>query len=77
MMFLQQLPVDAISTGNPRVDTWIQLGIVLASAGATAASIIQSRRTPKPSRTRSKRHTPAPVPRSQVQKELDALGGRK
>jgi hypothetical protein len=75
-MFLQHWTLQPNTTGNPRVDALIELGIVLASAAATIASIITARRTPKSSSTRTRRHTPAPVPRTRVRKTLDGLNGQ-
>jgi hypothetical protein len=75
-MFLQDWTLQPNTTGNPRVDALIQLGIVLASAGATIASIVTAHHNSKPSGTRRKRHTPAPVPRTRVSKALDDLNGQ-
>jgi hypothetical protein len=75
-MFLQDWTLQPGTTGNARVDALVSLGIVLASAGATIASIIATHHTHKPSGSRRKRHTPAPVPRTRARKELDAMNGQ-
>ncbi len=73
-MVMLQVPVIP-PTGNEKVDSIVQLSILGLSLGSVLIAGWQGKKKRVASKPVKRRHTPAPVPRNEVQKAVDSLTG--